>query len=221
MTCNVCGEQPKHTDKDFTKAVIEINNPETLVLLRKVTIPASMGDDTTVPPVIGKYYNVILNYEANNKTYLYSSDGVPTLLETSIPESILKRISDLEDYDVVLHGDIQALDNKVKAIEDYSSAEVDTGAVWIDGSHIYKKTFDTGALPNNTIKSVAHNLGASLKRVIKIDAYAFGAQFSISIPMPNMGVQVMISDSDIEITTNQDYTQFAESYVTLYYTKNS
>ena len=48
--------------------------------MRKVVIPASMGDDTTVPPVIGKYHNVLLNYEANNKSYLYSSDGIPTLL---------------------------------------------------------------------------------------------------------------------------------------------
>lgn len=79
--CNSCGETKcPCKNKDFTKAVIEIDNPEQITLMRKVVIPASMGDDTTVPPVIGKYHNVLLNYEANNKSYLYSSDGIPTLL---------------------------------------------------------------------------------------------------------------------------------------------
>lgn len=78
--CAACGEQPKNTAKDFTKAVIEINNPEEIILFRKVVIPASMGDDTTVPAAIGKYRNVLLVYEANNHIYLYSSDGIPTRL---------------------------------------------------------------------------------------------------------------------------------------------
>lgn len=80
MTCNACGEKPKKTCNDFTKSVIEINNPEQITLMRKVTVPASMGDDTTVPPVVGKYHNVLLYYEANHKSYLYSSDGIPTQL---------------------------------------------------------------------------------------------------------------------------------------------
>lgn len=95
MTCNACGEKPKDTAKDFTKAVIEINNPETLVLLRKVVIPASMGTEEDVPAAIGKYHNVILHYEANKHTYLYSSDGIPTLIE--IPQELLDRISNLEE----------------------------------------------------------------------------------------------------------------------------
>lgn len=79
--CTSCGETKcSCKNKDFTKAVIEIDNPERITLMRKVVIPASMGDDTTVPPVIGKYHNVLLNYEANNRSYLYSSDGIPTLL---------------------------------------------------------------------------------------------------------------------------------------------
>lgn len=97
MTCNACGEKPKNTAKDFTKAVIEINNPETLVLLRKVVIPASMGTEEDVPAAIGKYHNVILHYEANKHTYLYSSDGIPTLLEMDVPQELIDRIDDLEE----------------------------------------------------------------------------------------------------------------------------
>lgn len=97
MTCNACGEKPKKTCNDFTKAVIEINNPETLVLLRKVVIPASMGTEEQVPPAIGKYHNVILYYEANKHTYLYSSDGIPTLLETDVPQEVWDGIEELQD----------------------------------------------------------------------------------------------------------------------------
>lgn len=81
--CSSCGAAPHKCsckNKEFTKAVIEIDNPEQITLMRRVVIPASMGDDTTVPPVVGKYHNVLLYYEANSKSYLYSSDGIPTQL---------------------------------------------------------------------------------------------------------------------------------------------
>lgn len=86
MACESCGDKPKKCNKDFPKAVIEIDNPEQITLMRKVTIPASMGDDTTVPPAVGKYHNVLLYYEANQKSYLYSSDGIPTQLTNGITD---------------------------------------------------------------------------------------------------------------------------------------
>ena len=92
MTCNSCGE-PKKKDNSFTKAVIEINNPETLVLFRKVVIPASMGNDTEIPAAIGKYHNVLLVYEVNNHAYLYSSDGIPTLLTSDVAQEIEEKIN--------------------------------------------------------------------------------------------------------------------------------
>lgn len=77
-----CGcEKNKKADKkcdDFTKAVINIENPEVLTLFHKVVIPASMGDEESVPPAIGKYCNTLLYYEASGNAYLYSSDGIPT-----------------------------------------------------------------------------------------------------------------------------------------------
>lgn len=96
MTCESCGDKPKKCNKDFTKAVVEINNPGQITLMRKVTIPASMGDDTTVPPVVGKYKNVLLYYESSENAYLYSSDGIPTKL-TFNPVEIINRLKSLED----------------------------------------------------------------------------------------------------------------------------
>ena len=100
MTCDACGEKPKKMDKGFPKAVVEINNPESLVLLRKVVVPASMGDETAFPPAIGKYFNVLLHYDASGNNYLYSSDGIPTEIGSNIPSEVLDRINTLEDgYD--------------------------------------------------------------------------------------------------------------------------
>lgn len=95
MTCTACGEQSKNA-ADFTKAVIEINNPEQIVLFRKVVIPSSMGDESNTPASIGKYRNVLLVYEINDHAYLYSSDGIPTLLTSDVAKTLEERVDKLE-----------------------------------------------------------------------------------------------------------------------------
>lgn len=133
MTCESCGDKPKKPSKDFTKAVIEINNPEQITLLRKVVIPTSLGDDETLPPVVGKYRNVILNYEANNHIYLYSSDGIPTYLQNEIPEEVFNRIRDLE---IGLINEINdredvdtALGNRLTTVEGVASTALQPSAI--------------------------------------------------------------------------------------------
>lgn len=124
MTCTACGEHPKeNTAKGFPKAVVEINNPETLVLLRKVVIPASMGDETAFPPAIGKYFNVLLHYEASGNNYLYSSDGIPTEIGANIPSEVLDRIEALEDGYDDLAEDYEQLQAQVGDVSDALSAE--------------------------------------------------------------------------------------------------
>mgnify|MGYP003300417121 CR=1 FL=1 len=117
MVCESCGEKPKNTAKDFTKAVIEINNPEALVLLRKVVIPTSMGDEESVPPAIGKYRNVLLQYEANDHIYLYSSDGIPTAITANIPQEVLDSIAELEGETADLQQQIDDLKNSPDVVD--------------------------------------------------------------------------------------------------------
>ena len=125
--CAACGEQPKNTAKDFTKAVIEINNPEEIILFRKVVIPASMGDDTAVPAAIGKYRNVLLVYEANNHAYLYSSDGIPTLLTSDVAQELEQEIravaDDLATETVTRQGADTALGGRIDTVEHDLAAE--------------------------------------------------------------------------------------------------
>lgn len=156
MVCNTCGEQQKGATEDFTKAVIEINNPGTIVLLRKVVIPASMGTEEETPAAIGKYRNVILHYESNKHTYLYSSDGIPTLLEMDVPQELLDKIDALEEdlaqeitvregMDEVLQDNIDAV---AQDLEDFKNSPdvVDIVATYID-----LQAYDTSSLGNNDV----------------------------------------------------------------------
>lgn len=95
MACSSCGDAvaPK-CDKNFTETVVKINNPSKIILFRKVVIPASMGDEKTLPPIVGKYRNVLLQYEATNALYLYSSDGIPTQISVDVSE-LVRRINEL------------------------------------------------------------------------------------------------------------------------------
>lgn len=138
MVCESCGEKPKNTAKDFTKAVIEINNPETLILLRKVVIPASMGDETNVPVTIGKYHNVVLQYEVNDHIYLYSSDGIPTAITGEIPPEVLDSITELEN-------DVDDLQNQIDDLK--NSPDV----VDIVPTYAALQAYDTSKLGDNDI----------------------------------------------------------------------
>ena len=57
--------------------VIEVEKP---IMFRLVKVPSSVGDETAFPPNPGLYRNVLLHYDINEHTYIYSSDGMPVLL---------------------------------------------------------------------------------------------------------------------------------------------
>ena len=77
MDCN-CGNK---NEMNFPPSVLQVNSTECPVLFHKVVIPATFGDETETPVLMGKYKNALVYYEANGHTYLYSSDGVPTRLD--------------------------------------------------------------------------------------------------------------------------------------------
>lgn len=174
MVCNTCGEKPKDTAKDSTKAVIEINNPETLVLLRKVVIPVSMGTEDDVPATIGKYRNVILQYEANKHTYLYSSDGIPTLLESDVPQEIWGRVETLEDD---LETEIEDREEADTALDDRLTAVEDIAATALQPADIDKVVMTDIDIASNTSTTTVALEGSK-------ENLASGAQTTKNIPFP-------------------------------------
>lgn len=104
----------------------------------------------------------------------------------------------------------------------YSTSEVETGLTWIDGSTIYKKTIDFGALPNADNKNVAHNI-SNLDKVVKIEGIALAG--NRAFPLPHVdpgdtitGIRITVEGAEIQIRTGIDRTAL-HGYVTLYYTK--
>lgn len=79
MSCN-CGKPKCNGKCGISPAVLQINNPDECTLFHKVTVPASMGDSRTNPPKNGDYKNVLLYFEADETSWLFSSDGIPTQL---------------------------------------------------------------------------------------------------------------------------------------------
>lgn len=77
MGCD-CGKPKCDGHCGISPAVLQINNPSECVLFHRVEVPASMGDSKTNPPKPGAYKNVLLYYEADQTSWLYSSDGMPT-----------------------------------------------------------------------------------------------------------------------------------------------
>ena len=109
----------------------------------------------------------------------------------------------------------------------YSTSEKDTGYTWIDGSPIYKKTIDIGALPDTSDKSVAHNI-TNLGKVIKLEGYARRTDNNLMFPLPftsnssvAYSIGLTVTDTNITLGTGSDRTNITECYVTLYYTKSS
>lgn len=91
MNCPSCDKSDRGGKTCFPEKIVE--RP---ILFRLVKIASSIGDEEAYPPTVGLYRNVLLNYEVNNHSYMYSSDGIPVFLETSIPQSIYDDLNNLQ-----------------------------------------------------------------------------------------------------------------------------
>lgn len=111
-------------------------------------------------------------------------------------------------------------------MRDYSETEKIIGT-WVDGSSLYRKVINFGALPNATVKNVNHNI-SNFKRGIKINGYAYSSQSGNSVPIPYashsnvaQSIAVYCNSTIVGITTGVDHSVFDECYIVLEYTKTS
>lgn len=125
-----------------------------------------------------------------------------------------------------LGGMPDILANKFAKGDLYSTDEKMIGQ-WVDGKPVYQKTVDCGALPNNTLKTVAHNI-SNMDRCISISGYAYAYQVPEFIPLPfttpsgtQYIVEIKCNLSDIKINTKYNMSEYTESYVTIQYTKTT
>lgn len=107
---------------------------------------------------------------------------------------------------------------------DYSTTEKIVGT-WIDGKPIYQKTIDFGTLPNNTTKSVNHNI-SNIDTIVNIFGISKNSSTQGALPLPHVGgaltdmIQMVGSLTQVSVTTSKDRSSLY-GYVTLQYTKTS
>ena len=116
----------------------------------------------------------------------------------------------------------------LKNASKYSTTEHKVGK-WIDGSDLYEKTVDFGALPNNTTKTVAHNI-TNLSKIVEIRGTAFNSSNG-AIPLPLIVSSTDVSDLAINVSLNLTLTDVVikcmtnrsayNGYITIRYTKTS
>lgn len=101
----------------------------------------------------------------------------------------------------------------------YSTTEQVIGT-WIDGKPLYEKTYNFGALPNNTTKTLAHGITA-LDTVADFKGIAHNPVSHVRIPLPYNQIPCGVANANITVTTYSNLSAYTETYITLRYTKTT
>ena len=209
-------------------------------LIGTPTIPAAQiqsdwtqADNTKVDyiknkPTIPTVNNATLTIQRNGTNVATFTANSATNATANIETPVISMTTtDPGEGSALAANNFTAVYGGTPIILDYSTTEINTGATWRDGTPIYKKTVNTGALPNSTDKTIAHGI-SNLNRIIRFEGYAYNSTSSITCPLPfasaanvNNDVQLNVSGSNIVLQTGTDRSGYSESYVTLYYTKTS
>jgi len=107
----------------------------------------------------------------------------------------------------------------------YSETEHVIGT-WIDGSTLYEKTVDFGALPNNTTKEVDHNI-SGYNKVVNIFGAATNPTNKDVIPIPFVHqagsgqVRLSMTSTKLTIVSASNVSSYTNVYITVQYTKTA
>ena len=108
-------------------------------------------------------------------------------------------------------------------LEKYSTDEVVIGT-WIDGKPLYRKVIDFGVLPNNTTKSVSHNI-LNIDYIKTCIGYATMSETVRGLLVPNYNGSIItncyLADDKVFVSTNGDRSEFINCFIIIEYTKTT
>ena len=160
-------------------------------------------------------------------TSAWANDLIEWLLKSHNPDGTLKEsaIPELKPQ-VIPEKSITAdkIDFTTMPDNKYSTDEINTGKKWINGKTIFQKTFVMGGLGVATTIKKPHNI-SNLDMVIRIQGIAKENSIGATINLPHAAdqqaytVTVYADNTNVNIQTYADQRGYAQSYVTLWYTK--
>ena len=120
--------------------------------------------------------------------------------------------------DTLIRG-FEEIGDAADAQTTYSTDEHVVGK-WIDGSNVYEKVIDIGALPNSTTKTVNHGI-ENLGRALKIEGGSYNDTNGETVPL-NFGtaVRTYVDTTRVVVITSSDRSD-ATGYVILTYIKST
>ena len=130
---------------------------------------------------------------------------------------------DISDEDTFLVTVKNFVDERVTRAESYSTEEQWTGGYWIDGKKIYRRVVSCGALPNNTTKSVAHNI-ANISWIVKYNGMASDGNEWLQLPASyysNSAIGLFVDGTNIALRPYTNRTTYTTTLVTIEYTKTT
>ena len=182
--------------------------------------------DATDPIENGHFYKCVNNSGVYSWQEIFVQDNLSAgdgIVIDSIANTVSADIMPSADMSEVVSPLPGVMSRRMK----YSTEEQIIGE-WIDGKPIYQKTVNFGALPNATIKNVAHNIN-NIGYVVSINAvatngtyylelnYAPQSDFNTSTPRANVylnGTQITIESG------NYNFSSYS-AYITVQYTKST
>lgn len=179
-------------------------------------------------PTIPTVNNATLTIKQNNVTVASFTANSAINASANITSPVITlTTTDPGEGSALAENNFKAVYGGDPLVFDYSTTEVNTGAKWVNGSSIYKKTINFGALPNNTTKRVAHNI-TNLSYIINIEGTTYNSSTSFFNALPllyrgsdaTFDVELGADLTDIVMVSSADRSMLS-SYVTLYYTKSA
>ena len=160
-------------------------------------------------------------------TSAWANDLISGLLKSHNPDGTLKESAlPAIKPQVIPNKSITAdkIDFTTMPDNKYSTDEINTGKKWINGKTIFQKTFAMGGLGRATTIKKPHNI-SNLDLVIRIQGIAKENSIGATINLPHAAdqqpytVTVYADNTNVNIQTYADQSGYAQSYVTLWYTK--
>lgn len=129
--------------------------------LKKVFLASALGDDSKDSPIApknGDYCNAIVVYEANGHIYIYSSEGIPTMMTADVAglEELEEAIRNAQSDIVELDGDLlEEIRNResgdVTLQEEIDAIKNSPDVVDIVPTYAALQAYDTSSLSDNDI----------------------------------------------------------------------